>query len=342
MSSRRKHWVSAGCSATGGAHRRRGEGGDDAHLVLVARKVCYLVAADGAGGATHSDRGSNTAVFAALDWLRVNRLTPSEPGGRRQLERCFRAARRAVEREASELGRDVNDLATTLLVAVVGERGVLAGQIGDGALVVQTRQQIRTVLWDDKPGAANRSDFLTDANCLERLRTVTVRGHVRGAVAVTDGVEGLTIARDGTANDSFYRRLLQGVRERSEWGAGAGLDRLLESSAVRERCDDDLTIAAVALTQEGAQDDHQAATPTNDAHETGDTGSNTAGRASPPTGPRRVSRLPGRPPTAAPARTDGGGRRGGPLPLRPGRGGEDAAPSDGPLGREGGVGREEP
>lgn len=249
MQLHRKEWVASGCTATGGAHRRRGLGGDDAHLLFLAGNTGFVCAADGAGGATHSAAGAKAAVFGAMDWIAHNRPTPNEFGGLALMARCFSAARAAVAKEAAALGVAIGDLATTLIVAAVNEGGVLAGQVGDGAVVIETRRELRAVLWDASGGAANKSDFLTDPDYLDRLRTTRVRERMTGVVVVTDGVEGLTVSRRGDVNQGFYRKLLETVRNRPEWGEGSGLDRLLESNVIRDRCDDDLTIAAVALRE---------------------------------------------------------------------------------------------
>lgn len=290
MKEGRKVWVAAGCSATGGAHRRRGEGGDDAHLVLVAGRTCYLAAADGAGGAKHSAEGSKAAVFAAMDWLQRNKATPADPQRYTLMVRCFAAARFAVTKRAGLLGVEVGELATTLTVAIVNEGGVLAGQVGDGALVIENHEAVRAVLWDSRPGAVNKSDFLTDRDYVDGIRTLHLRERPIGAVIVTDGVEGLTVGRQGETNEGFYHKLLQTVRARPEWGEGGGLERFLESPAIRERCDDDLTIVAVALKEE-PRDARQSAQRTR--------------RQS--IGAKRVPHVPRLPPHPAPRRKDGGG-----------------------------------
>lgn len=323
MPQHRKGWVAAGCTAIGGAHRRRGVGGDDAHLFYIGGRVCYLIAADGAGGAAHSAAGSHEAVFAAMDWLTHNQPTPSDPQGYTLMVRCFAAARLAIARRAKQLDVPIDELSTTLTVAIVNEGGVLAGQVGDGALVIETGDGVRAALWDAKPGAANKADFVTDDDYLEQLRSVRLRERVTGAVLVTDGVEGLTISRKGETREGFYRTLLQIVRGRPEWGGAVGLDRVLESPTIRERCDDDLTIVAVALTEET----HHVRKPVRRKRLR-------SGSAQP------VPDAPGRPRDHTPRPKDGGRGRG--RRVSPGRKvpGEDTPATDRQVDPEGDLGGE--
>ena len=247
---RESAWVVAGRSATGGGHLRRSVGCDDHHLVVAHSKCVYLAVADGAGSAAHATVGAQGAVFCAIDWLAANTLIPHEPHGLKQLERCFIAVHSRLKRIARAQSYEVNDLATTLLVAVVGPWGVLAGQIGDGALVIETDESMEIVLQDRKTGAVNKSAFVTDSNYRETLRIIQRRKRIHGAVAVTDGVEGLTISRVGGVNEPFFRGVLHSVRDATPDDRTAVLERLLESTAIRDSCDDDLTIAAAALKGE--------------------------------------------------------------------------------------------
>lgn len=241
-----KGWVSAGRSAIGGGHTRRGQGGDDRHLIVVRNQLVYLAISDGAGGARHSASGAKIAVFAALDWLLANNLVPAEPLPERQLKRCFHAVHHRLQRTARAMGVRAPDLSATLLVAAIGEQGVLAGQVGDGALVLESEGTLETVLQDSKSGPVNRSEFVTDAKFAEALRIVQIRRAVSGVVGVTDGVEGLTISRAGQPNAAFYTGLIERTRRAAPATAAAELQKLLDSSAIRDRCDDDLTIAVVA------------------------------------------------------------------------------------------------
>lgn len=327
-------WVSAGRSSAGGAHRRRGDTrGDDVNLALAIRSGGYLVVADGAGSASRSARGAQVAVFAAMDWLVLNRLTATEPNAERLLRRCFAAAHRAVLQEAHASARSPGDYSTTLLVAVVSNHEVVAGQVGDGAIVVESAKGVRALLWDRASGPVNRTSFITDPRYHEALTITHSRETIRGVAAVTDGIEGLTVRRDGSVQENFYRNLLEYVRRRPAWGAGVGLDRLLNSRALRDHCDDDLTIAALARTeqQESHKDkDHDCTTKTEATHR------RRVRKGS------RVHRLPRKTHAAGRRRQNGSRRRGGCLPVRVKRRRKNPPQADGQVGREGGVGRREP
>lgn len=247
------HWHAAGRSLAGGSHQRRGEGGDDRHLLLPGEKVSYLAIADGAGSAARSSAGAQMAVFTAIDWLRDNSLLPHEPRPELQLRRCFTVVHHRIHRMARAQQSPPEDFACTLLVAAVCGRAVLGGHVGDGALVASVSAQLATLLQDRSPGPANRSAFVTDDDFAEQLRVEQRRGVVDAVVAVTDGVENLTITRGGELRVKFYQSLIDKVRSSPSEEARNWIAGLLDSPMVRSHCDDDMTIAVLA--KEGADGD---------------------------------------------------------------------------------------
>src|SRR5687768_902668 len=117
----------------GRSHRLSGRPCQDAFASLddVARGRAAAAVADGLGSQPHSEVGSQLACDAAIASLAGEDAWTDD-----SLVRAFEAARAALVSEAERRRIPLSQLATTLHLAVRHGDQILAGMVGDGAIVV--------------------------------------------------------------------------------------------------------------------------------------------------------------------------------------------------------------
>jgi hypothetical protein len=204
--------------------------------------------ADGAGTAPLSDVGSDLAARSAVKHAVgiLDQVVPCDNQGWQVLLRnVFRKARKTVESEAAGRGHSALDLATTLLVAIVTPEVVVAGQVGDGAVVVRHGDDTFHAVTRPAPGEyINETTFLTSNDSLKQIQFAVHKGAVTGLAMFSDGLQMLALKMpQGEPHSPFFVPLLKFV-------SGAGdpskaqeqLRGFLQSPKITDRADDDLTL----------------------------------------------------------------------------------------------------
>ena len=152
-------------------------------------------------------------------------------------------ARARSELETIAPGESINDVATTLLVAVITDEWLSTVQIGDGAVVCRNLNgelRVLSQLGDNE--YLNETTFLTSSDYLSHLYRVTVpASDINGLAMFTDGIELLAISyADNSAHGPFFQTMFEfagnSLSENSE------LAEFLDSARVCERTDDDKTL----------------------------------------------------------------------------------------------------
>ena len=109
-------------------------------MACVRRRACRRGCRRPAGSASCAEIGSALAAQAAIkkatellqrDWPRT------ETGWHALLERVFDESRRSVLRNAVMMELERREFATTLLLAIATPDELVAGQVGDGAVVAR-------------------------------------------------------------------------------------------------------------------------------------------------------------------------------------------------------------
>lgn len=252
-------WRVLGASVQGVSHLRSQEPCQDRHQWLeLAGGTLVLAVADGAGSAKWADHGAETAVTSAIA-AAVAKLGGLNSGNDaawdEAIRAIFREARHALVCQAEERDIRLNDLATTLLVAIASWNRVAAGQIGDGAVVVH---------WADGTFASltrpveteylNETTFLTMEEDRQQLQVVIQTGDLKGLALLTDGLEMLALKMpQATPHLPFFEPLFRFL------AAAADLDRaeeqlraFLQSPRITQRADDDLTLVLAVPKPERA------------------------------------------------------------------------------------------
>jgi hypothetical protein len=253
-------WRVLGFSMAGASHARSGVPCQDAHAYRrVAGDWVAIAVADGAGSARLAENGARAAVDVAVDLLSEHiragiggcrRAADPDSSDRAEawhaamlgiLEQC----RDVVAREAVARDARPGDLACTLLVVALGPGTVAAIQVGDGGTVVERRDGTVEALTRPEPGEyINEVTFITSQNAMASARFAFLDEAIRSAAVLTDGLQLLTLRYpDWTPHAPFFRPVFQFLRDQGdERAAHREIEAMLQSPAVRDRTDDDVTL----------------------------------------------------------------------------------------------------
>jgi hypothetical protein len=243
-------WRVLAASVVGTSHRERDLPCQDAHAVRTLRdKTLLVTAADGAGSAARAAEGAALAVGKALTVIEAALATAATPALDRELraivEAAFRGARGAIEATAADESVPLRDFHTTLTCVVVTTEGLVAGQIGDGAVVARDGNgDLVTAMPPQRGEYANQAYFLTMDGALDRLEVVVLPRPVDGVVVTTDGLLRLGLKLPEYApHPAFFHPLLAFAAEAEDAElAQAELIAFLDSERVCRRTDDDKTL----------------------------------------------------------------------------------------------------
>jgi hypothetical protein len=238
-------WTALGQSVTGTSHRTRNTPCQDAscfRLFGLMKEWLLIVAADGAGSATHSEIG---ATLACQEFARqVEATDPDTLFSSGPMTGLFSTVRAALFAEGERLNVRPRELACTALLAVVGPTSAAFAQLGDGAIVIGKGQEHRTVFWPEPAEYANATDFLTDDTFRDVMRFETISDPILEVAVFTDGLQRLAL--DFTARmpfPEFFRPLFHELRTAADpESLAAPFRKFLDSDRVNERTDDDKTL----------------------------------------------------------------------------------------------------
>jgi hypothetical protein len=247
-------WRVVGASVAGSLHVRRGVGCDDAHGWATNGSITLLAVADGAGSRSGTSAlGAHAAVTAVLETACGNgfaRRYATDP--EQATADLFAVAGRWLEREAELNELVLDDLATTLCVAVIGEQSVTVGQVGDGYAGIETRDgDVELVAMADRFEYANEVVFLTRPDALEHLKVFRASAaHVNGIALSSDGLrykllDDVAAARPFTP---FFRDSWRFAR--SADASSEAIESFL--SKVEDQTGDDLTLILAVRSYQGA------------------------------------------------------------------------------------------
>ena len=166
---------------------------DQLACTVVGSRTLVAAVADGAGSAALAERGAEVAVETVIQVL-SHALDAGRSDYHAMLREAAVVAREAVLTEAQQYGSEPRDLASTLLVVVVGPSGGGALQIGDGVIAVSDDANGWCwVFWPQRGEYANTTHFLTGEDAVERLQIEPFVGKVTDVALMTDGLESLAL-----------------------------------------------------------------------------------------------------------------------------------------------------
>jgi hypothetical protein len=249
LSPLRPYWRVVASSVPGVSHTRSGLECQDAHVWLEREDGISVAAiADGAGSAARGGVGAEIAARTAAELLLTSQLAGEETL-EAHIGMALRAARMAVLAAASEQGCAPRDLATTLIVIVLGHETVGVGQIGDGATVLADEHgDLHLLTAPSADEYINETTFLTADDGLDEAQIVVSRRAASRIAAFTDGLQRLALKMpSGEPHAPFFAPLFHFAAQPLEPAeAVSQLETFLRSPRIMERADDDLTLLLAA------------------------------------------------------------------------------------------------
>lgn len=248
-------------SVRGTGHVRAGQPCQDACLARLAPSctgpTLLLACADGAGSAAHSATGARLACRQLLRFIQADLADnlPVEWIDRDTVLSWYLRVRRVLEEEAARLEVAVGQLATTLLVALLGENAAVFGQVGDGVIVTRDGDDYAAVFWPQSGEYINTTNFVTDADLEANVAFDSRSERVEEAALLSDGLQGLALHyASRRTHQPFFAPLFARLRNaRPGEGLALALRRFLDGEAVNARTDDDKTlILATRMTADAA------------------------------------------------------------------------------------------
>jgi serine/threonine protein phosphatase PrpC len=252
----------SGASVRGQSHFQSGTPCQDAHGWVQFDDTIVLACADGAGSAARAEEGSSLAVESALTFLTRSvlwrRWAESRDRGLSNyadiLRETFAHARRTLHDYAKASDIPLEQLATTLLVAMVGPDFTAAGQVGDGA-IVSARGEETEIVGLTKPYQGmfvNEAVFITQETYEEHLQISVGDSPASHVALFTDGVEPVAVKyATGEPSTNLFRGLFEFIDNTpSEALRLRALNDLLSGDRLAERSDDDKTLLLASYSRD--------------------------------------------------------------------------------------------
>lgn len=250
-------WSWAAARAVGTSHLASAQPCQDAFDCTVFRcagapPVLVAALADGAGSAPLAETGARVATCHFVEVVHQALLEGVAPGDAEALIRYgMTQVRIALGLVAGRQERSIADYACTLLATVLAADGGAAGQIGDGAIVIDDgRGGWLPVHWPDHGEYANTTRFVTEADFADALQVTRLPVAPRRIAMFSDGLERLVLDfKQRTAHGPFFESVFRRL-DRAPGRSGLvshELEQLLSSERVNARTDDDKSLFCAAL-----------------------------------------------------------------------------------------------
>lgn len=222
----------------------------DKTFCLKKNDVTVIALADGAGSASLSHFGAETATRTIASYLAKHfDSIIKNPDGLAVKSELMEAARKALTKTAEEKNCKPDDLASTLMAVAIKEDVFLLIHLGDGLVAMQRNQVLKLASAPDNGEFANSTFFVTSKNAIQHLKLF------KGS---TKGLEGFVLMSDGTA-ESFYHKksgqLSAGVKKLMDWSILLNQEKFDEfldynfRQVIRANTQDDCSIAIIANAQ---------------------------------------------------------------------------------------------
>jgi hypothetical protein len=238
-------WSVVGASVRGVSHSRAGLPCQDRYAFdqVAGTGTLIIAVADGAGSASHSDRGAQVAVQEATSFVRELHKD-GEDFTRDAALAVLDASRSKLFASADTLGLHQSQLACTLLVALITDSGAAFVQVGDGGWVINMGGTSFAATWPPTGRYANETSFLTSANWSRAFQFERFLGPIECVAGFTDGLQSVALHHASrTAHNPFFAPLFSTVRESPDPATlGKALEEYLCLPELNRRIDDDRTL----------------------------------------------------------------------------------------------------
>jgi Protein phosphatase 2C len=240
-------WQVASAAVAGARHLSKNVPCQDVTAWKAFSWGVVLALADGAGSAGAPELGARAATDGVLVWAET---APADALSEDIGADILGAARDAVHIRAHDAGRPPEELASTLLVAVLRSDGkALLVQLGDGAIVIRTAGVWSLALPPGRGEYANETFFVTSENAHGRL-TARLAQDVDAAALCSDGLEHLVVdARTSLPHAPFFDRVVLPLSVADAEAYGRFLEDVIGSDQAQQLSDDDKSIVAAVIPE---------------------------------------------------------------------------------------------
>ena len=247
-------WRVARSSQQGTKNLKRNMNCQDSNFAVTmphnSEDTLIAAVADGLGSAPLSGIGARKAAHTAVCktacsiWEHRGQVKPQHLEN--ILYKAMIEARTAIEQAAEEMQVQINDLATTILLAVHIKGTLATAHIGDGAAIIYSEDQYVTFSKPTRGEYVNQTYALTSRRALQRchIDIAVPKEPIRNIALTTDGMLDLTISnRTFEPHPGFFDNIFNWLRShegKPHWNNE--LNQMLQSERINQRTDDDKTL----------------------------------------------------------------------------------------------------
>lgn len=243
-----------GASTIGPLHVFKGIPCQDAFAYKILSSDAGVIAiADGLGSASKSDIGARMAVDASINT--ISKVLKDQKIEDLDLSDIAREsiffAREVLEEQAEKLQCELKDLACTLIVALIHKDTAVVAHIGDGAVIIETKDGLKLLSEPGESEYANEVSPLTGTNWEQSLRITDIVSEISGMIAITDGCHKAALIKtqdEFSAFGGFCTPLLKYVKNiKSSTKGRTDIMSLLMSDKLCDNSDDDKTLVIAII-----------------------------------------------------------------------------------------------
>lgn len=213
----------------------------------------YIISAvaDGAGSAKHSDESAKYICKflnrKMSNWLKTNIITSFNKDLFCSWIRNFQQIlNRYIRKKKLE---SIRDFATTILFAVLSDKGNVFIQLGDGAISIGNATDFNCVFKPQKGEYTNTTHFITESQFDKYIMFKIVNENIERLAMHTDGIEMISLINLESPSLSFFNPFFEYLNNEP---AGENkelsndLTEFLTSDRVNKRTNDDKTLVIIA------------------------------------------------------------------------------------------------
>ncbi|MBR1647215.1 MAG: protein phosphatase 2C domain-containing protein [Selenomonadaceae bacterium] len=184
-------WKSVCCAVQGKGHSKKNIPCQDKVARLEMNGVQVIALADGAGSASMSHFGAECVVDSVSKFVAENFLDLiAQDDGRIVKQEILSVALQALNDAAKIHDCTLKDLASTLLVAAVGDGKFFLVHLGDGVIGYLNDAGLKTASTPDNGEFSNETVFVTSTNAAAHMRLYKgLLKKISGFILMSDGSE---------------------------------------------------------------------------------------------------------------------------------------------------------
>ena len=239
-------WHFAQCAVAGRGHIAAGIPCQDKTYAVEQDGVSVIVLADGAGSARFSHEGAEIVCREAAKLLIQSFDSYYEEEDAGVVKRAvLQHLLATLKQEAELLECDIEDLASTLLLAAIKEERCILMHLGDGVIGCLKGGEMRVASHPDNGEFINSTEFVTSPSAISSLRIRKGEsGDIAGFVLMSDGAEESLYDRHGKVLAPAVRRILDFAAVLSHEKMEAELLDSFEG-VIRQRTMDDCSLVLI-------------------------------------------------------------------------------------------------